>query len=107
MSSRISERSFGVVASILTTGLTVALLTPVRNDLGLVNIGFLFLLLTLLIASHWGREVGLFQAVLANLAFNFFFIDPLYRFTVDEPRNILALVIFLIVSVVGGTLISM
>src|SRR3954451_12044063 len=96
-----------MLLSVLATVGLVAALSPLRDELGLANVGFLFLLLTLLISSYWGREVGLFEAVVANLAFNFFFIEPLYRFTVDEPRNVLALVIFLVVSVVGGTLISM
>ena len=104
------SRSMLVVALVCSTAATLLLvlaLTPFRDDLRLINVGFLFLLLTLLIASYWGREVGLFAAVVSNLAFNFFFIDPLYQFMVDEPRNALALVIFLFVLVLGGTLISM
>src|SRR4051812_37773319 len=97
----------GVPVSVLATTFLVLLLTPFRSDLGLANIGFLFLLLTLVVASYWGRMVGLIEALIANLAFNFFFIDPLYQFTVDEPRNVLALFVFLVVSVIGGTLISM
>src|SRR4051812_38573883 len=97
----------GVAISVLTTALLVLALHPFRAGLGLANVGFLFLLLTLVIASYWGRKVGLVAALIANLAFNFFFIDPVYRFTVDEPRNVLALVVFLVVSVISGTLISM
>ncbi len=93
------------VSTILTIALTAAL-TPLRDDLGLVNIGLLYLLLTLVMAAAWGREVGLFAAVITNLCLNFFFIDPLYKFTVQEPRNVLALVVFLVVSVIGGTLLS-
>lgn len=104
----VNENSLaGVLVSAAATGLLVLGLHPFRSDLGLANVGFLFLLLTLIIASYWGRRVGLFEAVVANLAFNFFFIDPVYRFTVDEPRNALALVVFLVVSVISGTLISM
>jgi two-component system, OmpR family, sensor histidine kinase KdpD len=85
----------------------VLALAPFRSELGLENVGFLFLLLTLLIASYWGRVVGLAEAALANLAYNFFFIEPRYRFLVDEPRHVLMLFVFLGVSVVAGTLISM
>ena len=97
----------GFVVSVLATGLLVIALTPLRSDLGLTNVGLIFLLLTLVVASYWGRTVGLFEALIANLAYNFFFIDPLYRFTVEEPRNVLALFVFLLVSVIGGTLIAM
>ncbi len=94
---------------LLTTAaaaLLVTALTPLRNDLQLLNVGFIFLLFTLIVASIWGREVGLFAAVLTNLAFNYFFIEPLHTFTVQAPRNVLALFVFLAVSVIGGGLLS-
>src|SRR5687767_7006661 len=96
----------GVLLSTLATALLALGLRPFREDLGLANVGLLFLLLTLGVASYWGLKVGLIEAVIANLAFNFFFIEPIYSHTVDEPRNVLALVIFLVVSVISGTLIS-
>jgi two-component system sensor histidine kinase KdpD len=92
--------------AIVSTALLTAVLSPFRDDLGLLNVGLLFLLLTLVIAAVWGRDVGLFAALVTNLALNFFFIDPLYKFTVQEPRNVLALVVFLVVSVIGGSLLS-
>ena len=62
--------------------------------------------MTLLVSSTWGWRVGVFAAILANLALNFFFVDPLFAFTVHEANNGVALVVFLGVSVVGGTLLS-
>jgi two-component system sensor histidine kinase KdpD len=82
------------------------LLTPFRSDVGLLNVGLLFLLLTLLVSSIWGRGAGFFTAVITNLSLNFFFIDPLRTFDVADFRNIVALFVFLVVSVVGGTLLS-
>jgi two-component system sensor histidine kinase KdpD len=83
-----------------------ALLAPFREEVGLLNEGLAFLLLTLLISAVWGLQVGIYSAVLTNLALNFFFIDPLHEFTVQEPRNVAGLFIFLVVSIVGGTLLS-
>jgi two-component system sensor histidine kinase KdpD len=97
----------GLAVAVLATCLLVVAMLPFRDDLGFENAGFLFLLLTLFIASYWGRAVGLFEAVLASLAFNFFFIDPRYHLLVDEPRHVFALFVFLLVSAIGGTLISM
>jgi two-component system sensor histidine kinase KdpD len=93
------------VATIATASLT-AILAPFRDGVGLLNEGLLFLLLTLLLSAIWGWPVGAYSAVVTNLALNFFFIDPLHQFTVQEPRNIVALFIFLVVSLVGGTLLS-
>jgi len=95
-----------MLVCLLGTVLLVLLMVPFRNDIGLVNAGFLFLLFTLVIAAVWGWEAGLLAAILTNLAFNFFFIEPLHTFTVQEPNNVLALAVFLAVSVIGGTLLS-
>jgi two-component system sensor histidine kinase KdpD len=96
----------GVGVTIVATAVLASVLAPFQHDVGLLNEGLLFLLLTLLISGTWGREVGLFAAVVANLALNFFFVEPLHRFTVQDPQNIFALLVFLVVSVVGGTLLS-
>ncbi len=38
------------------------------------------------------------------LAYNFFFLPPLYTFTVADPENVLALVCFLIVALIVSNL---
>src|SRR5215467_3480450 len=38
------------------------------------------------------------------LAYNFFFMSPLYTFTVGDPENVLALFFFLIVAVIVSNL---
>ena len=96
----------GAVIALAATAVLTAILAPVQRDVGLLNEGLLFLLLTLLIAGTWGREVGLFAAVTTNLALNFFFVEPLHRLTVQDPQNVLGLVVFLGVSVVGSSLLA-
>jgi two-component system, OmpR family, sensor histidine kinase KdpD len=96
----------GVIVATAATVLLTALLAPFRTEVGLLNEGLVFLLLTLLISAVWGREVGLYTAVITNLSLNLFFIDPLYTFTVAAFRNVAGLFIFLVVSIVGGTLLS-
>ena len=83
-----------------------SILAPIEGRVGLLNAGLLFLLLTLAISAIWGWRVGVFAAVLTNLALNFFFVPPIHRFTVEAPSNIIALVVFLLVSVIGGSLLS-
>src|SRR5262249_18447148 len=43
-------------------------------------------------------------STLSFLAYNFFFIEPLYTFQVGEPQELLALTVFLIVAIVTSTL---
>jgi len=102
----IKRPASGYALAAAATALLTACLVPFRDEVGLLNEGLLFLLLTLLIASVWGRSTGFFAAVITNVSLNFFFIEPYYTFAVVHPKNVVALAIFLIVSVVGGSLLS-
>jgi two-component system sensor histidine kinase KdpD len=96
----------GYVVAALSAACLTAILAPFRDEIGLLNEGLLFLLLTLLVASVWGRGPGLFAAFVTNIFLNVFFIEPHYTIEVDEPRNAVALLVFLVVSIVGSTLLS-
>jgi two-component system sensor histidine kinase KdpD len=96
----------GYFIAALSTACLTAVLAPFRDEVGLLNEGLLFLLLTLLVASVWGRGPGLFAAIVTNFSLNIFFIEPFYTVEVDEPRNVVALFVFLVVSIVGSTLLS-
>jgi two-component system sensor histidine kinase KdpD len=100
------ERPVGLLVATAATALVTALLAPFRDEIGLLNEGLLLILLTLLVSAVWGREVGLYTAVITNLSLNFFFIEPFGTFDVADLKNIVALFVFLVVSVVGGALLS-
>ena len=108
MAGRPFLRTFtaGFAITVVATCALVSVLVPFRSDLGLLNAGLLLLLLTLLITAYWGRTVGLIAALLTNLALNFFFIEPLHTFTVQSPRNIVALCVFLAVAIIASTLLA-
>ncbi len=52
-------------------------------------------------ARHTRRGV---RRALVFLAYNFFFIEPLYTLTVAEPHELLALMIYLVVAMLTGSL---
>ena len=52
----------------------------------------------------FGIWPAIFASVLSFLAYNYFFIPPLYTFTIAEPYELLALVIFLVVAVVSSAM---
>jgi two-component system sensor histidine kinase KdpD len=97
---------WGAVATVAGAGALTGAMAPFHDEIGLLNEGLLFLLLTLLISATWGWKVGLFAAALSYLSLNFFFVQPLHTLTVQRPRDHVALIVFLIVSLVGGTLLS-
>jgi len=96
----------GLGASIAATAVLTSVLAPVQHRVGLLNEGLLFLLLALLVSATWGWRVGLFAAVLTNLALNFFFVPPLHTFTVQNGSNVVALFVFLVVAMLGGRLLA-
>jgi len=93
-------------ASTAALAVVVALLRPARLDLGLINIALLLLLLSVASAAAWGWVVGLYTSLLSNLAFNFFFVPPLYRLSVQQPAHALALALFLVVAAISASLLA-
>lgn len=70
----------------------------------LPNISMIFLAAVVLCALALGRLSAVTAAVLSFLAYNFFFIEPLYNFSVAKPHELFALVMFLFVAVTVGSL---
>ncbi|MET9320170.1 sensor histidine kinase KdpD [Streptomyces sp. NPDC003038] len=74
--------------------LTVLLLT-VLPDLGLANDMLLFLTFTVAAALLGGLLPALASAAFGSLLLNWFFTPPMRTWTIADPKNIVALVIFL------------
>ena len=55
-------------------------------------------------AVTYGAGSAILAAVLSFFAYNFFFIEPIYTFTIAEPHELFALLIFLLVAVLTGGL---
>ena len=68
------------------------------------NLSIVFLLAVLVTAMSFGIWPAIYASVLSFFVYNFFFIPPIYTFTVAEPYELLALVIFLVVAVISSAL---
>jgi two-component system sensor histidine kinase KdpD len=68
------------------------------------TVGFSFLLAVLLISTTWGLRYAIFTAIIATAAYNFFFLPPLFRFTIADPQNWIALVAFLVTAGIASQL---
>jgi two-component system sensor histidine kinase KdpD len=68
------------------------------------TVGFGFLLAVLFISANWGLRYATFTAILATVAYNYFFLPPLFRFTIADPQNWIALLTFLVTAVVASQL---
>ena len=75
-----------------------------QSFLAATSISLAFLTAVLTSAAVWGLLPSLYASVLSVLAYNFFFLPPLYTFTIADPENVVALVFFLIAAVIAGNL---
>jgi two-component system, OmpR family, sensor histidine kinase KdpD len=82
----------------------VALGGAVTRFVPIPNLSMIFLMAVLFLAVIFGIWPAIYASVLSFLAYNFFFIEPLYSFTVGEPYELLALFVFLAVAVVTSAL---
>ena len=92
------------MASLLwvATGLGVGL--GLRTFLAVSNIALVFLPAILAVAIGYGLFPSLLACLLSLLAFNFFFLPPLYTFTIADPENVVALFFFGVVALIASNL---
>jgi two-component system sensor histidine kinase KdpD len=79
-------------------GLTTLLAVAVGPWVGANSIDLLYLVPVIAAATRFGLRPSLAAALASALAYNFFFLPPLYTFTVQDPQNA---VTFLVLAGVG------
>ncbi len=72
--------------------------------LKLSNLSIIFLSAVLITGMRFGTRAAVIASFLSFAAYNFFFIAPLHNVTVGQPQELVALLIFLGVSVLTGSL---
>ncbi|MGA2089107.1 MAG: sensor histidine kinase KdpD [Stellaceae bacterium] len=90
--------TMAIVAAALGIGFVL------QQYLNVVNIALVFLTAILISAVTYGLLPSLYACVISVLAYNFFFLPPLYTFTIADPENVVALFFFLIVAVIASNL---
>ena len=76
----------------------------ISNFIGFQSVSPVFLMAVLISAIAWGLWPSLTAGLLSVLCFNFFFIPPLYTFTIADPENVVALFFFALVAVIVSNL---
>ena len=72
--------------------------------LGLASVALVFLTAVLVSAVVYGLWPALFACFASVLAYNFFFLPPLYTFTIADPENVVALFFFAVTAVIASNL---
>jgi two-component system, OmpR family, sensor histidine kinase KdpD len=90
-------------SSLLVAAVTVAGV-GLRETVPTQPADIVYLGVVVAVAAAWGTGPALLAAALGVLAWDFFFIEPLYRVTIDSPRDIVTGTVFAAVALLTGAL---
>jgi len=68
--------------------------------IGIENVDLVFLTAVVGVAVRFGLWPSLFASVASALCYNFFFLPPIYTFTITDPHNIAAFALFTLVAII-------
>ncbi|AFQ42491.1 sensor histidine kinase [Desulfosporosinus meridiei] len=106
--AKTQQRIFPQIIPYLVSGLMITLMTLFFRGLspffGLVNISLAYVLPILISAARWGTLPAIATALMGTIAFDLFFVPPIFKFTVADLRYLISFAIFLWVGVITGTL---
>ena len=91
-----------MLAAAAIAAATIALRNLAPHSPTTIALGFL--LVVLFVAAYADLWVAVGASAAAMLCFNFFFLPPVGTFTIADPQNWVALVAFLVVSIVASNL---
>jgi two-component system sensor histidine kinase KdpD len=92
------------LAALAITGACTAIAFPLSPPVSLVNVIMLYIVGTTLGALRMGRGPSALTAVTNTLAFNYFFVPPVFSFEVDDVQYVFAMGVMLIVALVIANL---
>jgi two-component system sensor histidine kinase KdpD len=86
--------------AIVAVALALGAAELVNYWIGVENVDLVFLTAIVGIAVRFGLLPSLFASIVSALCYNFFFLPPIYTFTIDDPHNIAAFALFTLVAIV-------
>jgi two-component system sensor histidine kinase KdpD len=92
------------LGSAMAVAIALGIGVLLQHFIAVQGISLVFLTAVLVSAVVWGLSSSLFACLLSVLAYNFFFLPPLYTLTIADPENVVALFFFLVVAVIVSNL---
>ncbi|MFF3128314.1 ATP-binding protein [Streptomyces sp. NPDC057908] len=96
----------GPVSGLVLPVALTFLLDSTRDSLNLTSEALLFLVVVVGVACVGGVVSALVASVTASLLLNYWFIPPIGEFTISQPNNILALLVFAIVAATVAAIVD-
>ncbi len=86
------------IFALIAAGVGLGIGEAIQPWFGIENVDLVLLTAIVAVAVRYGLYPSLFASVLASLCYNFFFLPPIYTFTIADPTNVAAFVLFIIVA---------
>ena len=101
------RRLWGLLLAAVLLPLLTLVCTAARGTLGFGADLPLYLLVVVLTSLVGGFYPALLSAVAGSLLLNYFFVEPLHTFTISEPSNLVAVLIFLLIAVLVSQVVDL
>jgi len=85
--------------ALLITGIGLGAAAIIKPHFGVENVDLVFLTAVVSVAVRYGLWPSLLASVVASLAYNFFFLPPIYTLTITDPTNIAAFFFFMLIAI--------
>jgi two-component system sensor histidine kinase KdpD len=86
--------------ALLAVAVALGIGEAIRPFLGIENVDLVFLTAVVGVAVRYGLWPSLFASVISSLFYNFFFLPPIYTFTIADPTNVAAFFFFTVMAIV-------
>jgi two-component system, OmpR family, sensor histidine kinase KdpD len=101
--ARLAQLTVSIAGALIFASLAIALMA----NAGVTHAAPVYLLAVVAIGMRWGTAPAVFTSVAAFLAYDFFFVQPLYTFTINSPEEWLNLLLLLAVALAIGRLVAL
>ncbi len=86
--------------SLVVVAISLGVGEVVEPWFGLENVDLVFMTGIVAVAARFGLWPSLLASVVASLCYNFFFLPPIYTFTIADPTNVLAFFFFIVMAII-------
>ena len=102
----LERKRVGYAVAVLGTAAVTAALKLFGGQVNSTTVALGLLLVVLFVATGWGSRPAVLSSLLGVVCFNFFYLPPVGRLSVDAADNWVALFAFLVTAVTAGQLWS-
>ncbi len=85
--------------ALLIAGIGLGVAEIIKPHFGIENVDLVFLTAVVGVAVRYGLWPSLLASVAASLAYNFFFLPPIYTLTITDPTNVAAFFFFMLIAI--------